>query len=139
MFLSLLLKVCGLGLEAGVSWLAWKEGSPPHPVPPHDVQDSSLETSPSICPYLLPPQAVQADVSHKRTCAFAKRLLQVALESPANFACGCLILVSEVLKVSDQRVGNPQALSLYAYVRTGKQSRGASSGALARRMLLRLL
>jgi len=43
-------------------------------------------------------KAVTADVSPKRVAAFAKRLLQVALEAPANFACGCLVLVSGLLK-----------------------------------------
>ncbi|GAB4813011.1 hypothetical protein N2152v2_000057 [Parachlorella kessleri] len=43
-------------------------------------------------------EALQADVSHKRVSAFAKRILQVAQEAPANFACGCLLLVSELMK-----------------------------------------
>ena len=44
-------------------------------------------------------KALKADVSPKRVAAFAKRLLQVATEAPANFACGCLVLTSELLKV----------------------------------------
>ena len=44
-------------------------------------------------------QAMKVDVSIKRVAAFAKRLLQVALQSPAPFAAGLLFLVSEVLKV----------------------------------------
>jgi ribosome biogenesis protein MAK21 len=44
-------------------------------------------------------KAIKADVSAKRTAAFAKRLLQVAQEAPAHFACGCLLLTSELLKV----------------------------------------
>ena len=44
-------------------------------------------------------QAMKVDVSIKRVAAFAKRLLQVALQSPAPFAAGILFLVSEVLKV----------------------------------------
>ncbi|KAI7841479.1 hypothetical protein COHA_004873 [Chlorella ohadii] len=43
-------------------------------------------------------KAIKADVSAKRTAAFAKRMLQVAQESPAHFACGCLLLTSELLK-----------------------------------------
>lgn len=43
-------------------------------------------------------KAIKADVSAKRTAAFAKRLLQVAQEAPAHFACGCLLLTSELLK-----------------------------------------
>ena len=42
---------------------------------------------------------MRTDVSPKRCAAFAKRLLQVALPGPAHFACGALLLVSEVLKV----------------------------------------
>lgn len=42
---------------------------------------------------------MKVDVSIKRVAAFAKRLLQVALQSPAPFAAGILFLVSEVLKV----------------------------------------
>lgn len=42
---------------------------------------------------------MKADVSIKRVAAFAKRLLQVALHSPAPFAAGILFLLSEVLKV----------------------------------------
>jgi ribosome biogenesis protein MAK21 len=43
-------------------------------------------------------KAVKADVSHKRSQAFLKRLLQVAAESPSNLACGCLLIASELLK-----------------------------------------
>ena len=35
----------------------------------------------------------------KRVAAFAKRLLQIALQSPGPFAAGTLFLLSEVLKV----------------------------------------
>ncbi len=38
-------------------------------------------------------------MSIKRVAAFAKRLLQVALQSPGPFAAGTLFLLSEVLKV----------------------------------------
>ena len=37
-------------------------------------------------------------MSAKRAAAFAKRLLQCALPGPPHFACGALLLVSEVLK-----------------------------------------
>ncbi len=43
-------------------------------------------------------KSLKQDVSPKRVAAFAKRLLQVASEAPANFACGCLMLTSELLK-----------------------------------------
>lgn len=43
-------------------------------------------------------KAIKADVTAKRTSAFVKRILQVAIESNANLACGCLIIVSELLK-----------------------------------------
>jgi len=45
-------------------------------------------------------KAVKGDVSTTRTVALVKRLMQVALEAPANFACGCLIVLSEILKES---------------------------------------
>jgi CBF/Mak21 family len=48
---------------------------------------------------LVGAQAMKVDVSIKRVAAFAKRLLQVAVQSPAPFAAGILFLVSEVLKV----------------------------------------
>jgi hypothetical protein len=44
-------------------------------------------------------QAMRVDVSTKRAAAFAKRLLQVAIPGPPHFACGSLLLISEVLKV----------------------------------------
>jgi ribosome biogenesis protein MAK21 len=43
-------------------------------------------------------KALKADASPKRAAAFAKRVLQVALGAPPNFACGCLMLVSELLR-----------------------------------------
>lgn len=45
-------------------------------------------------------KAVKDDVSTNRSAANVKRLLQVALFAQANFACGCLIVVSEILKAS---------------------------------------
>lgn len=44
-------------------------------------------------------KAMQADVSSRRKAAFAKRLLQVSLEQTPAFACGCLLILSELLKV----------------------------------------
>jgi hypothetical protein len=44
-------------------------------------------------------QALKADISSRRASAFAKRLLQLAQEAPPHFACGCLLLTSELLKV----------------------------------------
>ncbi|KAI3838081.1 hypothetical protein MKW98_009032 [Papaver atlanticum] len=43
-------------------------------------------------------RAMKSDVNLKRVCAFSKRILQVALQQPPQFACGCLFLLSEVLK-----------------------------------------
>ncbi|KAF6166730.1 hypothetical protein GIB67_005606 [Kingdonia uniflora] len=43
-------------------------------------------------------RAMKTDVNFKRVCAFSKRLLQVALQQPPQFACGCLFLLSELLK-----------------------------------------
>ena len=45
-------------------------------------------------------KAVKDDVSTNRSAANVKRLLQIALFAQANFACGCLIVVSEILKSS---------------------------------------
>lgn len=44
-------------------------------------------------------KALSADVSPKRVAAFLKRLVQVASISSAQFACGCLMLVSKVLQL----------------------------------------
>lgn len=43
-------------------------------------------------------RAMKNDVNLKRVAAFSKRLLQVALQQPPQYACGCLFLLSEVLK-----------------------------------------
>ncbi|RZC77535.1 hypothetical protein C5167_001718 [Papaver somniferum] len=43
-------------------------------------------------------RAMKSDVNLKRVSAFSKRILQVALQQPPQFACGCLFLLSEVLK-----------------------------------------
>lgn len=43
-------------------------------------------------------KAMRADVSPKRVCAFVKRLLQVAAHQQPNFACGCLMLTSQLLQ-----------------------------------------
>lgn len=43
-------------------------------------------------------KAMRADPSAKRAAAFAKRLLQSALYGPSAYACGCLLLLSEVMK-----------------------------------------
>ena len=42
---------------------------------------------------------MKADLDSKRIAAFAKRLLQISTHQSANFACGALLLVSEVLKL----------------------------------------
>ncbi len=44
-------------------------------------------------------KAMKGDVSTKRVAAFAKRLLQVAQEQQPAFTCGCLLMLSEILKV----------------------------------------
>lgn len=43
-------------------------------------------------------RAMKNDVNLKRAAAFSKRLLQVVLQQPPQYACGCLFLLSEVLK-----------------------------------------
>lgn len=43
-------------------------------------------------------KALKSDINSKRVAAFSKRLLQVALQQPPQFACACLLLLSEVLK-----------------------------------------
>ncbi|KAK9672227.1 hypothetical protein RND81_12G086000 [Saponaria officinalis] len=43
-------------------------------------------------------RAMKNDINVKRVAAFAKRVLQVALQQPPQYACGCLFLLSEVLK-----------------------------------------
>ncbi|GAV61402.1 CBF domain-containing protein [Cephalotus follicularis] len=43
-------------------------------------------------------RAMKSDINLKRVAAFSKRLLQVALQQPPQYACGCLFLLSEVLK-----------------------------------------
>nr|XP_027122721.1 CCAAT/enhancer-binding protein zeta-like [Coffea arabica] len=43
-------------------------------------------------------RAMKNDINLRRIAAFSKRLLQVALQQPPQYACGCLFLLSEVLK-----------------------------------------
>ncbi|GAA0147296.1 DNA-binding transcription factor [Lithospermum erythrorhizon] len=43
-------------------------------------------------------KAMKSDINLKRVAAFSKRLLQVALQQPPQYACGCLFLLSEALK-----------------------------------------
>ncbi|PKA46945.1 hypothetical protein AXF42_Ash020930 [Apostasia shenzhenica] len=43
-------------------------------------------------------KAMKDDINVKRVSAFSKRLLQVVLHRPPQYACGCLFLLSEVLK-----------------------------------------
>ncbi|XP_062179320.1 protein SLOW WALKER 2 [Phragmites australis] len=43
-------------------------------------------------------KAMKNDAMLKRVAAFSKRLLQVALQRPPQYACGCLFILSEVLK-----------------------------------------
>ncbi|XP_022999988.1 CCAAT/enhancer-binding protein zeta [Cucurbita maxima] len=43
-------------------------------------------------------RAMKNDVNLKRVAAYAKRILQVALQQPPQYACGCLFLLSEALK-----------------------------------------
>ena len=45
-------------------------------------------------------KAMAADLRMPRVAAFAKRLLQMALAHQAPFACGCLVLLSNILEVS---------------------------------------
>ncbi|KAK7294502.1 hypothetical protein RJT34_17391 [Clitoria ternatea] len=43
-------------------------------------------------------RAMKRDVNIKRVAAFSKRLMQVALQQPPQYACACLFLLSELLK-----------------------------------------
>ncbi|KAL8138359.1 hypothetical protein V2J09_004360, partial [Rumex salicifolius] len=43
-------------------------------------------------------RALKNDINLKRVAAFSKRILQVALQQPPQYACGCLFLISEALK-----------------------------------------
>ncbi|KAL6010534.1 hypothetical protein ACLOJK_000968 [Asimina triloba] len=43
-------------------------------------------------------ESMKNDINIKRVSAFSKRLLQVALQQPPQYACGCLFILSEVLK-----------------------------------------
>lgn len=43
-------------------------------------------------------RAMKNDVNVKRVSTFSKRLLQVALQQPPQYACACLFLLSELLK-----------------------------------------
>ncbi|KAL1203743.1 Protein SLOW WALKER 2 [Cardamine amara subsp. amara] len=43
-------------------------------------------------------RAMKNDINVKRVAAFSKRVLQVALQQTPQYACGCLFLLSEVLK-----------------------------------------
>ncbi|KAG6480353.1 hypothetical protein ZIOFF_063853 [Zingiber officinale] len=43
-------------------------------------------------------KAMKNDLNMKRVAAFSKRLLQVALQRPPHYACGCLFMMSELLK-----------------------------------------
>ncbi|KAA3452040.1 CCAAT/enhancer-binding protein zeta [Gossypium australe] len=47
-------------------------------------------------------RAMKSDVNLKRVSAFSKRILQVSLQQPPQYACGCLFLISEVLKARPQ-------------------------------------
>ncbi|KAE8674178.1 acyl carrier protein 1 [Hibiscus syriacus] len=47
-------------------------------------------------------RAMKSDVNLKRVSAFSKRILQVALQQPPQYACGFLFLISEVLKARPQ-------------------------------------
>ncbi|XP_071716920.1 protein SLOW WALKER 2 [Rutidosis leptorrhynchoides] len=43
-------------------------------------------------------KAMKDDPNLKRVSAFAKRLLQIALQQPPQYSCACIFLLSEVLK-----------------------------------------
>ncbi|KAK7349332.1 hypothetical protein VNO77_06613 [Canavalia gladiata] len=43
-------------------------------------------------------RAMKRDINLKRVTAFSKRLLQIALQQPPQYACACLFLLSELLK-----------------------------------------
>lgn len=43
-------------------------------------------------------KVMKNDINLKRVSAFSKRLLQGALQQPPQYACGCLLILSDVLK-----------------------------------------
>lgn len=47
-------------------------------------------------------RAIHVDRNKSRGQAFIKRLLQVSLGLPANMACGCLIIISKILKARNE-------------------------------------
>ncbi|KAI3905544.1 hypothetical protein MKX01_036453 [Papaver californicum] len=49
-------------------------------------------------------RAMKSDVNLKRVSAFSKRILQVALQQPPQFACGCLNMVLQSESVDDDDV-----------------------------------
>ncbi|KAK1279902.1 hypothetical protein QJS04_geneDACA004839 [Acorus gramineus] len=69
-------------------------------------EESNVEMDSRLLSALLTPEmflgllvkAMKIDVNLKRVSAFSKRLLQVALQQPPQYACGCLFILSEVLK-----------------------------------------
>ena len=64
------------------------------------LSDEAASSSKAALMLSLVHKAMGADLRAPRVAAFAKRLLQPALAHAAPFACGCLILVSDVLQVS---------------------------------------
>jgi len=57
-------------------------------------------------------KAMKGDVSTKRVAAFAKRLLQVAQEQQPAFTCGCLLMLSEILKVWSDHTDHASTLQV---------------------------
>ncbi|KAK9809457.1 hypothetical protein WJX73_009608 [Symbiochloris irregularis] len=57
---------------------------------------SSSSRAPLLCSLVF--RAAAADPKTARVAAFAKRLLQLALAHPPNFACACLLLLSQLLQ-----------------------------------------
>lgn len=66
-------------------------------------------------------KAMKGDVSTKRVAAFAKRLLQVAQEQQPAFTCGCLLMLSEILKVKKEKTRRERVQGLGLHISEYKQ------------------
>lgn len=62
------------------------------------LEPTAMNSSKEGAFFALLLRAMKNDINLKRVAAFSKRLLQVALQQPPQYACGCLFLLSEVLK-----------------------------------------
>ena len=71
------------------------------------LSDEVASSSKAALMLSLVHKAMGADLRAARVAAFAKRLLQLALAHAAPFACGCLIVVSDILQVRASHIVLP--------------------------------